>query len=97
MAVSKVGRPYQVAALDLAKDPAQELYDRFYQACAALRYSDTVVLSRALGLHERSIRRWQYGENFPKRDATAMLIIRWVDNGKPRKVITQAGATRGMI
>lgn len=98
MAVSsRVGRPYQVADIDLVHDPDLELYDRFFSACSDLRYSDTVVLARTLGIQVRTIRNWKAGATFPPRKGVATLVIVWVKNGKPRKIVTQAGAAMGVI
>ncbi len=93
----KVGRPYQVADIDFADDPDLELYDRFYEACSGLRYSDTVVLARTFGFEERTIRNWKAGFTFPPKTMIATKVILWVKNGKPRKIITQAGASAGVL
>jgi hypothetical protein len=98
MALStRVGRPYQVADIDLVHDPDLELYDKFFSACSVLRYSDTVVLARTLGIQVRTIRNWKAGTTFPPRKGMAHLVIMWVASGKPRKIITQAGAAMGVI
>jgi hypothetical protein len=98
MAVScKVGRPYHVADIPFGKDPTQELYDKFYAACRELCYFDTVVLSRALGVSLVTIRLWKAGKRFPGREATARLVIDWVDRGKPQRIVTQAEAAASMF
>lgn len=90
MAVScNVGRPYHVADIPFGRDPDQELYNQFYNVCRSLSYYDTIVLARALKVDVRAVRYWQAHRYFPRR-GTAMLIIDWVERGKPRKVITQA-------
>lgn len=98
MAIScKVGRPYHVADICFSKDPDQDLYDQFYRACRNLTYSETVVLARALKVDVRTVRRWQEGKSFPVRRGRAVLIIGWVDSGKPQKRITQAELAAGML
>ena len=98
MAVSyKVGRPYRVADIDFSKDPDQELYDRFFRACQDLRYFETVVLAKACRVDVRTVRRWKEGKNFPTTRGTAILVIDWVNRGKPEKIITQAEIARGML
>jgi hypothetical protein len=98
MAVNcKVGRPYHVADICFAKDPDRELYDQFYRACRNLTYSETVILARAVKVDVRTVRRWQAGQYFPSRRGTAVLIIGWVDRGKPQKMITQAELAAGMF
>lgn len=94
---SKVGRPYHVADIDLSYDPDLELYDNFFNACAGLRYFETVVLSRTLGVEARTVRNWKAGLTFPKRNGIASQVIRWVNDGKPQKIITQAQAATGMM
>lgn len=98
MAVScKVGRPYHVADIPFGKDSSQELYDRFYTACRELHYFDTVVLSRTLGVSLVTIRLWKAGKKFPGREATARLVIDWIEAGKPTKTITQAEAAASIF
>ncbi|MCK4714689.1 MAG: hypothetical protein KAT35_03880 [Candidatus Aenigmarchaeota archaeon] len=98
MAVSgKVGRPYQVADINFVDDPDLELYERFYEACSDLCYSDTVVLARTFGFQERTIRNWKAGFTFPPKTMIATKVILWVKNGKPRRVITQASASAGVL
>jgi hypothetical protein len=92
-----VGRPYHVADIDFRYDPDQELYDRFYAACGQLRYFDTVLLSRALGVSLVAIRLWKAGQSFPRREGTAKQVINWVDNGKPEKIIKQSKTGVGML
>lgn len=93
----KVGRPYHVADIDFKQDPDQELYDKFYAACAQLCYFDTVVLSRALGYSVVTIRLWKAGKTFPARRGIAMQVISWVEAGKPQKTITQAEAANSIF
>jgi len=94
---SKVGRPYQVADIEMVHDPDLVLYDQFYDACSQLRYSDTVALARAFGIGVRTVRNWKAGATFPTRRGIASLVIIWVTNGKPRKLVTQAGAAASML
>lgn len=86
-----------MADIDMVKDPDLDLYDSFFKACSQLRYSDTVALSRAFGVGVRTVRNWKAGATFPTRRGIATLVILWVTNGKPRKIITQAGAAAGML
>ena len=98
MAVSyRVGRPYHVADINFAEDHDQELYDRFYEACRALSYSEMVALARALQVTLRCMRYWREGKCFPSTRGTAMHVIAWVANGKPIKRVTQAEAAEGMF
>jgi hypothetical protein len=98
MAVSyKVGRPYRRAAIDFAKDPDQELYDRFYAACRTLSCDDMVLLSRTLHVSFRAVCYWRVAKRFPITKGTAKLIISWVENGKPTELVTQAEAAAGMF
>lgn len=98
MAIScKVGRPYHVADICFGKDPDRELYDQFYRACRGLSYFETVLLARACRVDVRTVRRWQSGRYFPARRGTAVLVIGWVDRGKPQKIITQAELAAGMF
>jgi len=96
-ASAKVGRPYHVADIDFSNDPDQDLYDEFYTACRGLRYFDTVVLGRALGVSLVTIRLWKAGKTFPQRRGTAMLVISWVKAGKPQRTVTQAEAATSMF
>ena len=93
----RVGRPYQEADINFTEDPDQELYDQFYAACADLHYFDTVVLSRTLGVHIVTVRRWKAGQTFPPSKGRAQCVIDWVNMGKPRKIVPRAQATRGML
>lgn len=98
MAVScKVGRPYHIADICFGKDPDRELYDQFYRACRDLSYFETVILARACKVAVRTVRRWQSGKYFPARRGTAVLIIAWVNSGKPQKMITQEELSRAMV
>ena len=93
----KVGRPYHRADIDFRHDPDEELYERFYRACDTLRYFDTVLLSRTLGVHLVTIRLWKAHKTFPSRRGMAHQVIAWVNNGKPQLVITQAQHAAGMF
>jgi len=93
----KVGRPYHRADIDLGYDPDQELYDRFYAACDTLRYFDTVLLSRTLGVTLVTIRLWKAHKTFPARRGIAFQVIEWVNNGKPEKIVTQAELAQSLL
>jgi len=98
MAVScNVGRPRRIAVIDFTKDPDQELYDKFYDACHKLECRDMVPLARALQVSVRSVWRWKAGQGFPATKGTAMLVIMWVNNGKPTTELTQAQIAAGMF
>jgi len=98
MAVSsKVGRPCHVADINLKHDPDQGLYDTFYATCSQLHYSDTVRLSRALGVTLVTIRLWKAKKTFPSRRGMALQIIDWVNRGKPERRVTQAEIAAGML
>jgi len=94
---ASVGRPYHMADIDFSKDPELPLRTAFLAACSTLRYFDTVVLSRSLGVDVVTVRRWKAGTAFPARRGFAQYVIEWVNNGKPRKVITQAEIARAML
>jgi len=97
MAVSsKVGRPYRVPDIDLRYDPNQELYDRFYEACRTLSYSDMKLLGRFFGLNWITIWRWKAGKTFPTQTIASQVIL-WVSTGKPLKTVTQAEAANSMF
>lgn len=86
----KVGRPCCVADIDLRHDPDQELYNQFFDACRRLDYPDVRRLARALQVGTSTVRSWRAGQHFPTTRGTAVLVIGWVDRGKPVKMITQA-------
>ena len=93
----KVGRPYHKADIDFAYDPDLELYDKFYAACDQLRYFDTVLLSRTLGVSIVTIRLWKAHKTFPARRGIAFQVIDWVNRGKPERIITQAQHAQGLL
>lgn len=93
----KVGRPYQVADIDMAEDPILPWYDDFCDACASITYRDMMVASRTLGISWRTIYRWKEGITFPARIELAQMLIRWVKAGKPLKSVTQVEAATGVI
>lgn len=97
VASARVGRPYHMADIDFSKDPELPLRDAFVAACATLRYFDTVVLSRTLGVDVVTVRRWKAGLCFPARRGSAQYVIKWVQDGKPRKVLTQAEINQGIL
>ena len=93
----KAGRPYHVADISFSNDPDTELYEKFYAACRNLSYFEMAVLARALKVDARTVRRWRSGRYFPSRRGLAILVIRWVDRGKPQRTITQAELASGAI
>ena len=78
----KGGRPYFVAELDYANDRELALTSEFFKVCSRFHYQETMQLSRALGVHERTVMSWKYKERFPSYH-TALLVIDWVNRGKP--------------
>lgn len=93
----RVGRPYVVADIDMSIDPDLELYDQFYEACSELSYPDQRALARTLGFGTRTIRNWKAGITFPPRNGIASRVILWVGSGKPKRIISQAGAAGGVL
>jgi hypothetical protein len=83
MAYNTRGRPRRVATIDLITDPALFYYNRFYEACRTLSYSDCVALSHALGISLRAVYFWRYGRTFPRDIGTALRVMDWVAAGKP--------------
>ena len=83
------GRPRCEAQLNLAHDPAQFYYDKFYEACHTLSYSDCLALCHALDISLRAVYAWRNGRNFPRDIGTALLVMDWVREGKPTKLVSQ--------
>jgi hypothetical protein len=83
------GRPYYIADLDFENNRMFEFQDQFYQACAEFLYQDIVQLSRALGVHPRTVSRWKNKETFPRYEI-AVAIIQWVEQGKPNTKVYQS-------
>jgi hypothetical protein len=84
MAVATVGagRPYSVAEIPFQNARKVALLDEFYRICATFHYPEQMALSRALGVTDRTVRRWRYRESFPRWDI-AIDVIEWVNQGKP--------------
>jgi hypothetical protein len=76
-----------MAAIDFANDPDQKLYDKFYEVCATLNYSDMRKLARGLRIDESTVRYWKATKTFPVTRSTAQRVIQWVEEGKPVEFI----------
>ena len=85
LALTKRGRPHFVAQLSLETDSELKLRDKFYRICATLRYREVMALSRALGVHPRTVEAWKYKEKMP-RWYTAMQVIDWDKRHRPLKL-----------
>jgi hypothetical protein len=85
------GRPCAVAEIPFSNDRKVELLQEFYAVCSTFRYRETVALSRALGVHTKTIQNWKYKQSFPRWDI-AVDVIEWVKAGKPCKM-RPAGST----
>ena len=94
MAAVGRGRPCAVAEIPFSNHRKVELLQEFYGVCATFRYREMMALSRALGINDRTIRRWKYQESFPRWDI-AVDVIEWVKQGKPVKM-SPAGSTNMM-
>lgn len=94
---SKVGRPVYEADIDLEHDPNQEIYSQFYKACQSLTCADMRRLARALRVTLATVMRWRVGQRYPMDIGTPILIIQWVQNGKPVRMRTQAEIAASML
>lgn len=83
------GRPRCEADLHWDNDPGQFYYDKFYEACRTLSYSDCKALSYALGISLRAVYYWRYGRTFPREIGIALMVMDWVREGKPTKLVSQ--------
>jgi len=83
MAVNTRGRPICRAVIDFAHDPDEELHERFYKACQTLTCSDMRKLARAFRISLAAVYYWKLRTYFPEREGMAVLVIRWVEQGKP--------------
>ena len=92
-----LGRPVREADLDLEHDPNQEIYTQFYEACRTLDWADISSLARGLRVTVGAIRHWKTGRRFPMDIGTPLLVIRWVNRGKPVKMRTQAEIATSML
>jgi len=86
-----------MADIDMSNDPVMEWYDEFCDAMAQLTYPDMRAVARTLGITGRTIQNWKEGRTFPAKIQVALLVVSWVKNGKPRKLVTQTSAASGMI
>ena len=98
MAVATVGpgRPYSVAEIPFRNARKVALLDEFYRICATFHYPEQMALSRALGVNDRTVRRWRYRESFPRWDI-AIDVIEWVNQGKPVKKVSPSQSGVGML
>jgi hypothetical protein len=83
------GRPRREADIDWTTDPSQFYYDKFFEACRTLSYSDCVSLSNGLKISLRQVYNWRNGRHFPRDIGAALVVIRWVEQGKPVKLVSQ--------
>ena len=79
---SRAGRPCLVAVIPHKRDKELAFQDKFYEACANLRYGECMALSRYFCISYVSVLRWKYGMRFPKAER-ARDVIDWVEAGKP--------------
>ena len=80
---SKAGRPRGVAEIDFSSDSELAFWDNFSKACSNLRYAEIMALSRAFGINPKTVEKWKYGLQFPRKEQTAHKVIDWVHRGKP--------------
>jgi hypothetical protein len=73
-----------------------QLLEEFYGVCATFRYPEIMAVSRALGISDRTIRRWKYQESFPRWDI-AIDVIEWVRMGKPVEMTPAVPQIRNMM
>lgn len=83
------GRPRRQAVIDWCTDPAKFYYDRFYEACKSLSYSDCLALSYGLDISLRQVYNWRSSVCFPRDIGLALLVMDWVRLGKPVKLVSQ--------
>jgi hypothetical protein len=86
LATARPGRPCAVAVIPFQNQRKVQLLDEFYAVCATFRYRETVALSRALGIHPRTVENWKYKITFPRWDV-AVDVIEWVRLGKPVNMV----------
>lgn len=85
MLIPKLGRPRYVAQVELVTDLSMKWRDKFHKACSTFHYRDIMALSRALGVHPRTIEAWKYLEQVPRMDIL-LEVIEWYENGKPMEL-----------
>jgi len=73
----------------MLQDPGQFYYDKFYDACRDLSYSDCKALSNGLKVSLRTVYFWRNRRNFPREIGTALMVMDWVGKGKPTKLVSQ--------
>jgi len=84
------GRPRRIAVLNFDSDPGTFYYNRFYEACRDLSYSDCVSLANGLALTVRAVYNWRNRRHFPCEIGTVLLVMDWVAAGKPTKLEYQS-------
>lgn len=94
---TKSGRPIWEADLDWQDNPGQEIYDQFYEACRGLNYLDMRMLAKAFRLTLTAVVDWKSGRRFPPGLESPLLLIRWVERGKPLRMRTQADIAASML
>ena len=90
--LSNRGRPRFVAQI-VATDLALPYLYSFYQACETFHYRDVMALSRALGVHPRTIEAWKYREKRPSFEKM-LEVIAWDKAGRPMKLEQSSQAAR---
>lgn len=90
------GRPVYVADIPFENDRQMVLLDEFYSIAKRLRYRDIVALARALGMTERTVYAWHYGERFPRYDIM-IDVIEWAKRGKPMRKEYQKSSFFSML
>jgi hypothetical protein len=89
MALVYRGRPRREADIDWSQDPGMFYYEKFYEACSTLSYSDCVSLANGLKMSLREVYNWRNRRHFPCMIGTALLVMDWVRLGKPTKLVSQ--------
>jgi hypothetical protein len=97
MALGFRGRPRREAVLPMAEDPGLFYYDRFYEACDTLSYSDCVSLANGLKISVREVYNWRNRRHFPCMIGTALFVMDWVRLGKPTKLVSQDSIMTSML
>lgn len=89
MAFARRGRPRCEAVIDRTEDKARFYCDLFYEACAALSYSDCKALSHGLDVSLRCVYAWRNRRTFPRSIGTALQVVDWVAADKPTRLVSQ--------
>jgi hypothetical protein len=90
------GRPRCVAVIDGTQDKAMFYYDKFYEACDTLSYSDCRALAYGLDISLRQVYNWRNRKSFP-RIGLVLAVMDWVAAGKPTKLVGQREIMQSML